>query len=68
MSHERHEQEKRAEREHEKAAGKHHEREVEAQGKKGLRSPRPFWLMVIGIILTLFIVYLWTVYVSPRAG
>jgi hypothetical protein len=69
MDLDRHDLEKRAEREREKAREKQHEREAEAQDKKGLGSPRPFWLTVIGVALCLFIVlYVWMVYVSPRAG
>lgn len=68
MSDQRHDQEKHAEREREQAREKQHERETEAREKKGWRSPRPFWLIVIGIVLTLAIIYLWVVYVSPRAG
>ncbi len=55
-------------RERDKAEKKQHEKETEIQEKKGYGAPKPFWLIVIGVPIVLFIVYLWIVYAGPRAG
>ena len=69
MNQDRHDLEKHAEREREKGREKQHEVEAEARDKRGEGPPRPFWLIVVGVALTLFIVlYVWMVYISPRAG
>jgi hypothetical protein len=68
MSQEKRQFEHRKEREREKAREKQHEKEAEIQERKGYGTPRPLWLILLGIPLVLFIVYMWTVYASPRAG
>jgi hypothetical protein len=68
MSQEKRQSEHRKGREREKAQEKQHEKEAEIQDKKGYGTPRPFWLILLGIPLVLFIVYVWTVYARPRAG
>jgi hypothetical protein len=70
MSEDRREFEKTKAREREKAASKHHEREADIAERKGYGAPRPFWLIILGIPLVLFIIYLWTTYSTtvPRAG
>ena len=68
MSQEKRQFEHKKERAREKARDKQFEKEGEIQEKKGYGTPRPFWLIVLGIPLVLFIVYLWTVYAGPRAG
>jgi hypothetical protein len=68
MSQDKRQFEHKKEREREKAQEKQHEKETEIREKKGFGSPRPFWLIVLGIPLVFFIIYLWTVYASPRAG
>jgi hypothetical protein len=68
MSEDKRQFEHRKEREREKAHEKQQEKEAEFRDKKGFGTPRPLWLIVLGIPLVLLIIYVWTVYASPRAG
>lgn len=68
MGKEKRQFEHKKEREREKAAEKQHEKEADIQDRKGYGTPRWFWLILLGIPLVLFVIYLWTVYGGARAG
>jgi len=54
--HEKHHQDHIKEREHEKAERAQHEREEE----KGLRKIHPAWFVVLGVVLIVLVIVLWT--------